>query len=356
VHGKEQERLSCETSRLFDLALASLAWLGCAGDIAELPVRSKEVCVSCQHPACETPLFLTYLGSGGLLMRRGGDEIATGPFFSNFGFLKTGLSRITADEDAIRRYMPERPDVPAILVGHAHYDHLIDVPLVVKHKTPKAIVYASESARNMLASLEPPLPIVAVDDRAWSPGEPEQWIRIPETNVFVLPITSEHAPHLCGIKLMQGSHGEPLDEVPKRSTGWLEGQTHAFLIEFRDAEGRPEFRIHYQDSATNSGVGYPPPHDASTPRPYTILIPTVASHGQVTGYPEGLVGRLAPDYAVLAHWEDFFRPFTSDPAQLKSVRLTDPVPFLERMSVALGPKRFTLPAPLTEVRFSQSCP
>ena len=194
--------MSCKTSRLLILALVSLAWLGCARDIADLPVRFEQVCVACQHPACETPLHLTYLGSGGLLMRRGGDEIATGPFFSNFGFLETGLSRIAADEEAIRRHMPERPDVRAILVGHAHYDHLIDVPTVVTYKTPKAIVYASESARNMLASLEPPLPIVAVDDRAWSPGEPEQWIRIPETNVFVLPITSEHAPHLFGIKLM----------------------------------------------------------------------------------------------------------------------------------------------------------
>ena len=81
----------------------------------------------------------------------------------------------------------------------------------------------------------------------------------------------------------------------------------------------------------------------------------MASHGQVESYPEGLVEWLAPDYAVLAHWEDFFRPFTSDRAELRSVRPTDPVPFLERISDALGPDRFTLPAPMTEVRFSKSC-
>lgn len=186
-------------SRALGPALPAIAWLvwiglGCAGEIADLPVRFEGVCVPCRHAACREPLDLTYLGSGGVLIRRGGDEIATGPFFSNFGFLEAGLTRIASNEDAVQRFMPERPDVRAILVGHAHYDHLIDVPSVVARKTPDATVYASESARNMLASLGPALPIVAVDARAWSPGEPEHWIRIPETNVFVLAIESEHAP------------------------------------------------------------------------------------------------------------------------------------------------------------------
>lgn len=98
------------------------------------------------------------------------------------------------------------------------------------------------------------------------------------------------------------------------------------------------------------------PSDPATPRSYTIVIPTVASHGQVSGYPEGLVEWLAPDYAVLAYWEDFFPPFTSDPAELRSVRLTDPVPSLQRLTDVLGSDRYTLPAPMTEIRFANRCP
>jgi hypothetical protein len=302
---------------------------------------------------------VTYLGSGGFLLRRGDDEIATGPFFSNPGLVKTGVGFIASDVDAVQRFMPQRPGVTAILVGHAHYDHLMDIPAVVKYKTPDATIYSSESAANTLAPIDPPLSIETVDDRAWVPGQPQVWIPVPGTDVHILAIVSEHAPHLWGLTLMKGSYDEPQGKLPRRSTKWLEGQTHAFLIEFRDANDRPQFRIHYQDSASNGGIGQPPKDldsGAGAQRPYTIMIPTVASWEQVSAYPDDLVDRLKPDFAVLAHWEDFFRPFTRERESLRHVRLTDPKPFIEKLEKLMGKRALVLPAPLTEVRFARQCP
>ena len=336
-----------------------VGFAGCSGSVRNLPVRFEPTCVPCDHPACDIPLDVKYLGSGGFLLRRGGDEIATGPFFSNPSFVKTGLAHIQSDVEAVRRFMPRRPGVSAILIGHAHYDHLMDVPAVVKLKTPHATIYTSESAANSLASIEPALSIETVDSRAWKPGQPQVWIPVPGTQVRVLAISSEHAPHLWGITLMKGSYDKPLTQLPSRGSGWLEGRTHSFLIEFRDANDRPEFRIHYQDSASNGGVGMPPSNldpGAGGQRPYTIMIPTVASWDKVSAYPTDLIDRLKPDFAVLAHWEDFFLPFTREPGSLRRVRLTDPEPFIDELGRLMGARAFVLPAPLTDVRFARQCP
>ena len=340
------------------LAWLNLTWVGCAGSIASLPVRFDPVCVPCDHPACDNPLELQYLGSGGFLMKRGSDEIATGPFFSNPSVLETGLCSIEADIDAIDEFMPSRPNLSAILVGHAHYDHLMDIPEIVKSKTPNATIYASKSARFSLASVNPPLAFETVDDRGWSQGEAQQWIDLPGTNIRFLAIKSKHAPHLMGITLMKGSFDQSQTELPKRALQWLEGQTHSFLIEFRDASGNPEFRLHYQDTSTDGDVGRPPEvlDNGTGPVPYTILIPTVASWKQVDDYPEALLDRVQPDYAVLGHWEDFFRPFTRDEDELRSVRGTNAEPFVKKMEDTLGESAVALPAPLTRIRFARECP
>ena len=62
------------------------------------------------------------------------------PLFSNPGLLRTGLRSIRSDTVLVDRYM-SRYDVTgarAILVGHANYDHLMDVPRVALSHAPNA--------------------------------------------------------------------------------------------------------------------------------------------------------------------------------------------------------------------------
>lgn len=330
-------------------------WLAaCAGSIDDLPVRFDDRCVACDHPACDDPLEVQYLGSGGFALRRGGDEILTGPFFSNPSLLRTGLGTIETDEAAVEEHMPDAHDASAVLVGHAHYDHLMDVPAVVRLKAPDAVVYASRSGLNSIASEK--LAGVPVDPHAWTPERALDWMYPDGTDVRVLAIESMHAPHLLGITFMQGSYDKPQKKLPKRGSCWLEGRTHAFLIEFLDAPEKPGFSIHYQDSASDSGVGFPPPKTwPGDARPYKILLPTVASHAQVDGYPDGLLSHFEPDFTVLGHWEDFFRPFTRDPGKLRAVPATDVGDFLHELEDEVQ-DRYVLPAPLTRVRFARSCP
>lgn len=77
-------------------------------------------------------LTMTYLGTGGWIMEHGDYMVLAAPLFTNPGFVTTGLLPISSDTLEVDRWM-SRHDVQAagvILVGHAHYDHLMDVPRV----------------------------------------------------------------------------------------------------------------------------------------------------------------------------------------------------------------------------------
>ncbi|MFL5543984.1 MAG: hypothetical protein ACJ792_04730 [Gemmatimonadaceae bacterium] len=51
----------------------------------------------------------------------------------------------------IDRFLPAVADrASAILVGHGHYDHLLDVPYIATHRATSAFIYGGPSIRRML--------------------------------------------------------------------------------------------------------------------------------------------------------------------------------------------------------------
>ena len=106
--------------------------------------RGTVVVECCVHG--EEPVELTYLGVGGWLVRSGESALLTAPLYSNPGLVETGLTAIAADPDAIDRHLPDVSEVAAVLVGHGHYDHLMDVPWVLAHRAPRALLYANRTS------------------------------------------------------------------------------------------------------------------------------------------------------------------------------------------------------------------
>src|SRR5262249_53232855 len=95
--------------------------------------------------SCGDSAEMTYLGSGGFLIRHGDDAVLTAVSFTHHGLLRTFLPffSISTDTSLVRWMMGrERLDgVSAILVGHSHYDHLLDAPFIAKTLVPKADIY-----------------------------------------------------------------------------------------------------------------------------------------------------------------------------------------------------------------------
>jgi hypothetical protein len=280
--------------------------------------------------AGDDPLRLVYLGTGGWLIEHGSDLVLTAPLFTNPGLIRTGLWSIASDPDLVDRYMG-RFDVSgalAILVGHAHYDHLMDVPRVAIAHAPDARIVGSRTVANTLGTWSGVGDRVdVVDGSAADQRSPGRWLSY-GPRVRVLALRSMHAPHFEGRTLYRGDLARPLAAMPRTAAEWLDGPTFAYLIDFLGEDGEIAFRVYYQDAVVAPPLGFAP--DALiAERPVDVAILVPATYDQVDWHPEALLENLAPVRVLVGHWEDFFVSI-EEPA--RSIGMTDIAHFERRLA------------------------
>ena len=260
-----------------------------------------------QTVATEDSVRLIYLGTGGWIFERGSDQVLTAPLFSNPGLVRTGLLPIQSDLDIVDKFM-SRYDVSearVILVGHAHYDHLMDVPRVALKHAPRARILGSKTVKNTLGSWSGVGERVdEVNDIAGDQKTVGAWLRY-GTGVRIMALRSFHAPHFEGYTLYKGTRVRSLAQEPRWATEWLDGTTHAYLIDFLNVDESIAFRIYYQDAVSPPPLGFAPEHTVRE-RPIDVAILVPATFDQVDWHPEAFVENLRPQRVLLGHWENFF--------------------------------------------------
>jgi hypothetical protein len=306
-----------------------------------------------------------YLGSGGVLFRRGDDVILTAPFYSNPSLWHVnagpGLSDVTRIDEMLRRLKVDLSQARAILVGHSHYDHLMDVPWIAR-RAPRAEVYGNDTMRHILASIETRdihrrahslQPFMAAHD-----GAPGEWRTLIPGRVRVLAIKSDHAGHLGPIDLLNpfGLHpdeeAQPRTALPDTPGGYRRGQPLAFLIDFMEGD-RVVFRVHYQDAAARFPSGRPPRELIDQGRAVDLAVVCVGSYLNAGDYPESLLRAVKAGHVLLAHWEWFFDDPRTDAAGVKEIWPASGTEEVFRRAAAAGvPEgRIHLPAPGAWVRY-----
>jgi len=273
---------------------------------------------------------LTYLGVGGWIFERGTDQILAAPLFSNPSFVRAGLGSIRSDSLAVDagldRYRVS--DAAAILVGHAHYDHLMDVPHTARRHAPAATILGSSTVRNTLGSWSGLADrVLTIDSLAGDVEHPGTWIRLGR-GLRVMALRSHHAPHFDGYTLYQGKRDRPLDREPRWATEWLDGPSYAFLVDFLDPDGGVAFRIYYQDAVAAAPRGFAPAEEIAI-RPVDVAILVPATFDQVEWHPEAFIENLRPRWVLLGHWENFFVP---PAARTRSIPLSDLGHFQSRLA------------------------
>lgn len=309
--------------RLVAVALSCAAVAACAGRIGP---GADGLIERIDGPDA---LTLTYLGSGGWIMSRGPDMVLAAPFFSNPSVIQTGLGPIASDSAEIDRNM-DPYDVratSAILVGHAHYDHLMDVPGIARRHAPRARIIGSRTVENILGTWSE---VAGRVDRVEAfVGDHEtvgRWMPYGE-HVRIMPLRAHHAPHFDGLTLYQGTADVPRHERPRTAEEWLEGHTVAFLVDFLADDGSVAFRLYYQDAVGQAPFGFAP--DALiAERPVDVAILVPSTFDQVDWHPEAFIENLQPHRVLLGHWEDFFVPISDE---TKSVMLNDIGHFEKRL-------------------------
>src|SRR3954469_12772005 len=94
-------------------------------------------------PALKAPLEIETLGVQGFALRYRGETVLTAPMFTRQSTFEVGLNlplpSDTAAVDAGLAHV-DLHELVAIVSGHAHYDHFIDVPRVME-LAPQATTY-----------------------------------------------------------------------------------------------------------------------------------------------------------------------------------------------------------------------
>ena len=333
--------------RLAKAALLAGALQGCAHLRPEDFARGTVEVACCGH--ADQPVELHFLGVAGWLIRKGSTAVLTAPLFSNPGFLRTGLQQIDPDPDRIERHLPDVEDVTAILVGHGHYDHLMDVPYIVDRRAPQAVVFGNRTVGHQLApfGLRGGAVYEVREEETADLEHPGRWIPA-GPGVRVLPLRSDHAPHFAGIVLYGGDRHTDMSEVPASANEWLEGETVAWLIDLLNADGTVALRIYFQDAVAAAPYGLVPPPEVlgdSVRVDVALIVP--ATYAEVDWHPEALLESANPRHVLLCHWEDFFQPPSLPAEPVPFTRLPE---FVERLRRAL-PEGTGWHLPLPGTRF-----
>ncbi len=307
------------------------------------------------HPPLAAPgrdtVEITYLGVGGYVVRRGGDAIMFAPSFTNPSLL--GLLSARSDPDLVDRCMrrvDSVEDVQWILAGHAHYDHLMDVPRVMAAHAPHSTLVGSRTAHHLLAAAFKDRTLAVNACAARADGRPGQWIYNATRTLRVLPIESEHSAHWWILHFLGGRHTRDLKELPNNAWDWRQGQTYAYLVDFLDPDGRVAFRIHYQDAASTYPLGFVPEAVRQEYPRVDLAILCVGASSTARHYPSLTLKNTQPRYIVLGHWEDFFANQRCEPGDKppQVVRLADIHEFIARVERHKTPDaEWMLPAPYT---------
>ena len=338
--------------KLLLLSLWLISYLvisGCASSAKNLPLYDG-VKNDAMKNGSSDQVRVQYLGVGGYLIRYGDTAIMTAPSFTNPSLFKLmSLTRLEADFEVIDQLMPPAEDVEIMLVGHSHYDHLLDVPYVMDKHTPAAHVYGSKTMTHLMAPAIDKSRTHNVSDKAATDTEAGEWIYNERRTVRFMPIRSHHAPHLLGVTLGQGHYDEDLESLPRTILGWLGGETYAYLIDFIDEEENILFRIHFQDAASQPPKGLMSADIRDESERVDLLIFCVASFTEVEGYPDKIIEYTQPRAAILGHWEDFFGNIGKP---LEVVRLTDAHDFIAHMKPLLPDDAiWYMPKPMAFMNF-----
>ncbi len=288
-----------------------------------------------------------YLGSGGFLIRRGSAVVMTAPLFTNpfvpdyllgkklrprHDFIRDFVRDVNliADGTASTDFETDLRAVSLVVSGHAHYDHLMDVPAVAADymsATRPAILTSLTGKRtldfyhvpNLVALNEPGdnyadfttvPPCGAVPEGCSMPANaPGRWWPSPAgtpARVRVLATSSDHPPQLAGILFWPGCHKAPLGHEPTDLEDWPVGEVLAFLIDFLDANGQVAYRIYYEDAPL------PPcrqgPLKAQVLADHHPVDLALLCTGNFHEVPDAqtIVFELGAHNVILHHWDWFF--------------------------------------------------
>lgn len=309
THGRRWIRTS-----LGWLVLLAGAFIGACNGSAQSTAGSLQRVVSAPLPPPDQSLVVQFLGAGGVYLRQADQALLGDPFFSNPPLSHWVFGRaLQVKADVIDAHLPPMNGVQGILVGHGHFDHALDIPYIAGKLPDSVKVYGSETIPNLFAATLPAARLVDLTPSMSAAGEGGQWVYL-SPRLRILPIQSQHSPHVADIVFASDRITHPLSRAPAAMFDWQAGTNLTFVIDFLDAAQQVKYRVFYQSSASPDTVGFPPDWLLAEDIPVDLALLCAANYNHVDGYPEGILQALRPRQVMLIHWERFWDDYSTETA------------------------------------------
>jgi L-ascorbate metabolism protein UlaG (beta-lactamase superfamily) len=268
---------------------------------------------------------LRWLGAAGFALEHRGCTLLVDPYVTRAPLRRCLFAPLRPDLDAIARYTP-RAD--AIVLGHTHFDHALDVPEIARRTGARVFGSRSASALCLAAGVRAERVRVVEREVGQAPAEDE-------VGPFALRfVPSAHSRLLLGRVPFPGDIAD-CGDVPMRANGYRCGQV--FGLEIRVA-GRV---VYHMGSAELLEATAPTKH-------VDLLLLCVAGWTASHDLPERVAHRIGPGAVLLSHWDNFLRPLDAPAQAFPAMQMPRLVDRLSR--AARGVRIGTLPL-LGSVRF-----
>jgi hypothetical protein len=323
-----------------------------------LPRDSVATIGLCVPPACTGVVDVTSLGVSGFIIRSGRTAVMTGPAFTHPGLTRVMtpvVAHIRSDTAEVDRQLrrllgpalAETAGVSSILIGHGHYDHLMDTPYIARRYLPAATIYGGLTTKRILMGdawlreHAKNIDSLFAGESVGTPTHVGRWAYTPDGAMRFMALASTHAHNFWFVTVAPGRADEDATHLPTTGWGWKMGDPYSWLIDVLDASRRPVFRVLYQDAATDPSHIFLPPFPSVDRRDVDLAIICAGNFDKVPGYPTFLIETLRPRYVIVGHWEDFLRPMDDAPTPIPLLNTTE---LARRLDLIPG-KRWVAPEP-----------
>lgn len=240
-------------------------------------------------------LELTWFGTAGFRIAYQGTVIWIDPYVTRLSLADVALRRVVQSSEALVARWIDRAD--AVLVGHTHFDHALDVPAIARRFG--CPVYGSRSALHLLGLHGLAARAVVV--------EPKRSYEVGPFRFHFVPSLHSRLQLGLGIPYSGELTCEHLDELTPQA--YRCGQVWGLCIEVGGA------RLYHQGSADLLD-------GEIVDRGVDVFLCGAAGRRFTPRYLERIVRALDPALIVPTHYDDFFRPLGAPTEMSFNVNLT----------------------------------